>query len=178
MKALRPLSVACAMALATGMVPAGYGFSQDALAACAAIAAPEARLACYDRLAHAAAAKAPAPASAPTATSSPSPAPATAAAPAAASAGAALPKESFGLYSAEHPTPPPATDTLQARVQSFGRNANGRPTVALAGEGLWELDDSDPLLAVGDTVTIKRASLGSFILTTPGKRTHRVRRLN
>ena len=42
---------------------------------------------------------------------------------------------------------------------------------------LWELDDSDPLLAVGDVVTIRRAALESFILETPSKRRHRALRL-
>jgi hypothetical protein len=52
-------------------------------------------------------------------------------------------------------------------------------TVTLDGGALWELvDDSDPLLAVGDTVTIKRAALGSYLMSTPTKRTHRVRRLD
>jgi hypothetical protein len=34
------------------------------------------------------------------------------------------------------------------------------------------------LLAAGDTVTITRAALGSYLLRTPSKRIHRVRRLN
>jgi hypothetical protein len=62
-------------------------------------------------------------------------------------------------------------------VIAFGRHADGKPTVALEGNGLWELDDTDSLLAVGDLVTIKRSALGSFMLTTPTKRTHRVHRL-
>ena len=168
MKSHASLSLACAVALGASAAPASHALAQDSLQACAAIAAPDARLACYDRLAHAAAAKEPAHASG-TSAAAPAGTPAS---------GAPLPKETFGLYSAEHPTAPPSAETLQAKVQAFGRNSNGRPTVALAGEGLWELDDSDPLLAVGDTVTIKRATLGSFILTTPNKRTHRVRRLN
>ncbi len=173
MKLLSPRSLACAVALSASAAPASQALAQDSLQACAAIAAADARLACYDHLAHAAAAR----------TGTPPAAGATGGAPASAASappasGTRPPKESFGLYAAEHPAPPPAADALQAKVQAFGRNANGRPTVALAGEGLWELDESDPLLAVGDTVTIKRATLGSFILMTPGKRTHRVRRLN
>ena len=52
-------------------------------------------------------------------------------------------------------------------------------TVALEGGAVWELDDgADPLLAAGDRVTIHRAALGSFLMETPAKRTHRVHRLH
>ena len=60
----------------------------------------------------------------------------------------------------------------------LGKSASGRTTVALEGGQLWELDDPDALLAAGDTVSISRAALGSFMMLTPAKRTHRVRRLH
>jgi hypothetical protein len=42
----------------------------------------------------------------------------------------------------------------------------------------WEYEeDGDYLLAIGDSVTIRRASLGSFLLVTPSKLVHRVRRI-
>ena len=50
-------------------------------------------------------------------------------------------------------------------------------TVLLEGGALWELDDADPLLAAGETVTITRAVLGSYMLHTPSHRSHRARRL-
>ncbi len=61
------------------------------------------------------------------------------------------PKETFGLYEAEHPKPPPAAPSLEARVVALGKSANGHMTVSLEGGAVWELDDSDPLLAVGET---------------------------
>jgi hypothetical protein len=89
------------------------------------------------------------------------------------------PPQSFGLYAAEHPKAPQVSRTLEARVIGFGASADGRTTISLDGSGLWEqLDDSDPLLKVGDTVTIRRAAFGSYLMTTPTKRTHRVRRLH
>ena len=107
-----------------------------------------------------------------------------AAAPAAASTGAAATaspatasKDSFGLYSAEHPQPPPAARTLQAPVLALGKSPGGRMTVSLEGGALWELDEPDALLAVGDVVTLTRASFGSYLLHTPTKRTYRVHRL-
>lgn len=175
-----------------------------ALAACADITDSAARLACYDKLAgraapagpqapaaplqpggaQAAAASVP-PAVAPVPTTAPAPAAApgsiAAAAPMPPSAAAPAPSspKSFGLYGAEHPRPPPATPALEARIVALGRSAGDRMTVTLDGGALWELvDDSDPLLAVGDAVTIKRAALGSYLMSTPTKRTHRVRRLD
>jgi hypothetical protein len=89
----------------------------------------------------------------------------------------AEPKESFGLYGAEHPTAPTPAALLTAKVVGLGVGGNGRPTVSLDGGQLWELDSADPLLANGDSVTIARAALGSFLMTTPHGRTHRVHRL-
>jgi hypothetical protein len=57
-------------------------------------------------------------------------------------------------------------------------SSNGRPLVRLDNAQAWELDQADPLLSVGDKVIIRRATLGSFLLTTPTKRVHRVRRLS
>src|SRR5882724_9264019 len=87
--------------------------------------------------------------------------------------------QNFGLYAAEHPKPPPAAAaaTLEARVASVGSSASGHMTVLLEGGALWELDDADPLLAAGETVTITRAVLGSYIIHTPSDRSHRARRL-
>ncbi len=52
-------------------------------------------------------------------------------------------------------------------------------TVTLDGGAVWEMmDGGDPLLAVGDTVTVTRATFGSYLMRTPTKRTHRVERLD
>jgi hypothetical protein len=180
---------------------------QSALHACAVMSSDSARLACYDQLAGRTAHSSAAPANAPTpSTAPPSAAPQPAAAaqasasvapPAAApqaaaavaaggAAGAAAKapsaaapaRDSFGLYAAEHPAPAVA-QSLEARVTELGRSPGGHTTVALEGGAVWELTDSaDPLLGVGDLVTIHRAALGSFLLETPAKRTHRVRRLH
>jgi hypothetical protein len=152
----------------------------SSLQTCAAIGDPTARLACYDKLAGVTAA--PAPASAAPTPLAPAAAPAAAAAVAAPAAPATvpapLPKETFGLYEAEHPALTTAR-TGQASVVGLGSSASGRMTVSLDGEGLWELlDGGDALLAVGDAVTIRRAALGSYLMETPSKRTHRVHRLH
>ena len=128
---------------------------------CADITEPLQRLACYDQVAER-----------PTG----SMASATPAAPAAPAA--APPKKSFGLYTAEHPAPPPVTDALiTAKVISLGSNSRGRSTVTLEGDQVWELDSPDPVLAAGENVTVRRGTLGSFILTTAAGRLHRVHRI-
>lgn len=144
------------------------------LQACAAVTADAARLSCYDRLAGRGASPAPA---APTAAAS-EPASARPAAPAPAAVPAPSGGRSFGLYAAEHPPPPPVAKSMSARVVGVGTGADGHMTATLEGGELWELDDADPLLAAGDTVTISRAAFGSFLMQTPSKRTHRVRRLH
>jgi hypothetical protein len=168
--------------------------ASPALAACADVTDSAARLACYDKLAGRGAAPAgpPAPAAppqpggaqaaaatVPTAAAAPGSMAAAAPTPPGAAAPAPSSPRSFGLYGAEHPRPPPATPALEARIAALGKSAGDHMTVTLDGGALWELvDDSDPLLAVGDAVTIKRAALGSYLMSTPTKRTHRVRRLD
>ena len=143
---------------------AATAVSETALRACAGIGSDAERLACSDKLAGRSAplAAAPMPASAP---------------PAAPPAAAPPATHTFGLYTAEHPKPPPAPSALEAHVVSVQRSVSGHMTVLLEDGALWRLEDADPLLAAGDTVTIIRAVLGSYLLETPNHRTHRVRRL-
>jgi len=163
-----PLAAMSAAALASGQVVSAPR-STGALRACASIDAPAERLACYDRLAGRVTASQPAPAPTGPATAS--------AARAAAPAAPPAPDASFGLYAAEHPAPPKPAAELELKVVALGANADGDPTVTLEGGQLWQLDDPDPLLAVGDRVTIHRAAFGSFLMFTPTNRRHRVRRL-
>ena len=114
---------------------------------CAEINEPSKRLACYDQVAERPVA-----------------------------AGAALPTESFGLYTEEHPATPRVESLITGKVISIGISSSGRSTVTLEGNQVWELDSADPVLANGDVVTVKRGTLGSFILTTPAGRLHRVHR--
>jgi hypothetical protein len=61
-------------------------------------------------------------------------------------------------------------------VSGFSRSKEGKIQADLDNGQAWELDEADPLLAPGDAVTIRRATLGSYLLITPSKRSHRVRR--
>jgi hypothetical protein len=42
----------------------------------------------------------------------------------------------------------------------------------------WEFTENDPRVRPGDTVTIKRAALGSFLMLTPSRRSYRVERVH
>ena len=175
------LAAAVAATLAAVATSRTFAGPQEDLAACGAIQEAAQRLACYDRLAGRPAAAAPA---RPAAQPAPPPAGAAAAAPAAppvtpapSQRPAPADSRSFGSYSAEHPAAPPVPQVLTAKVTELGKTIDGKPTVTLEGGALWLLDEADPLLAVGDTVTLSRGTLGSFLLRTQSKRLHHVQRI-
>jgi len=162
---------------------------EGALKACASIDAATERLTCYDQLAGRKASSSAVTSATPRAAAvAPTPSSVTAAAAAAPGNGtpaptlapqalAPPPKEAFGLYRVEHPAAPQGESSITGRIVSMATGANGRPTVALEAEGVWELDGPDLVLSKGDTITIKRAALGSYLMTTPSGRMHRVKRL-
>jgi hypothetical protein len=173
------------------------GVSSTAMAAdpvadisrCAAVADRDARLACYDDLGSRYALKKGSPAAAGALPAAP-PVAKAAAAPAAQSeplppvAKAEGPAESraqFGLKANQLPKDPEAPKKLTAIegvVSGFGHAPNGHQVVRVDDSQSWELlEDADPLLTPGDKVSIRRALLGSFIMTTPTGREHRVKRL-
>jgi hypothetical protein len=159
--------------------PHAAAVPQGALQTCASLAADADRLACYDRLAGRSVPGAAAQAASASATATAPPAVPLPAVAASSAAPAPPPAEAFGLYEAEHPKPPvAAAASLEARVTALGASGSGRVTVSLEGGAVWELDGPDPLLAVGETVTVARAAFGSYIMHTPSHRTHRVRRLH
>ncbi len=187
-----PLGVPLAAGAAT--VPS----AQD-LARCAVISAPDARLACYDALAGrsadragnaaappAAASASPAPTapsavkapSAPSAPAAPA-APAASAAPAAPAAPAATDDpRNFGLTQTQQHAAPAGPSTIQARIAKVVESRAGHGYVVLDNGQTWMMtdQDEDARLGAGDLVTIKRASLGSFLMLTPSKRSYHVRR--
>jgi hypothetical protein len=197
-------AVAAALAaIAASQAPAG---PQEDLSACGAIADPAERLACYDRLSGRSVAPAPSapqpaaavpkppaspapssagppPAASPAAPTAAGPASPAAGAPAQAGTPAAKPAApppdagTFGSYPTEHPAAAAVAKTLSAQVVALGKTIDGFPTVTLEGGALWLLDEKDPLLAIGDTVTLTRGVLGGFLLETPTRRLHHVRRI-
>jgi hypothetical protein len=136
---------------------------ERALAHCAAIASGDDRLACYDALA-----SGHSPGGVPPPPTTPQAAPPPA-------------KEDFGLSTVQKEKKQPAQkqiESISTSVTGLGTSSIGRMLVELDNGQSWELDSADPLLAVGDAVTIERGALGSFLMTTPSRRTHHVRRLH
>jgi hypothetical protein len=169
---------------------AGGALAEDpnGLAQCSSISNTAERLACYDKLAGRASAKAapsspaaPAPAAAPVSAAPVSAAPA-AAPPVPAGVSTAI---DFGLSKVQKERAdgaasgsPAEIKSIMAQVTGFRKGPSGRPRVLLDNGQTWEYEeDGDYLLAVGDSITIRRASLGSFLLVTPSKLVHRVRRI-
>ncbi len=157
-----------------------------ALAPCSAISSDADRVACYDKLAGrvpvpkarpSLAAPVPAPAAPVAAAPVPAPATPVEAAPVPA---AAPTEEDFGRSKLQMAARSPAgIKTVTAKVAAFGRSPNLRPQVTLDNGQIWEYQDApDPLLSIGDSVIVKHGTLGSFLLLTPAKYSHRVRRIN
>jgi hypothetical protein len=123
---------------------------------CAAIAAADARLACYDALAKGKSSGAQA-AAADTARSE-------------------NPDAGFGTVRRQLPAKPQGPDMIKAVVAKVSVDRLGTVSVSLDNGQSWTFHDPDALLRSGDAVTIRRAALGSFLLTTPSRRTYRVQR--
>jgi hypothetical protein len=169
--------------------------SNSDMARCAAIPAPDSRLACYDALAHRPADKAPSAAAvvpaarAPTApvptASVPAPlAPSAASAPEAAAAQAPTPAaaaaadpKNFGLTPAQQHTTDLGPKSIAAQISNVSSDQIGRTLIVLDNGETWTVTDNDGRLSSGDAVTIKKAALGSFLMFTASNHSYRVRRI-
>jgi hypothetical protein len=172
---------ACLLFLAAA---ASAAVREDDMARCAAIAAPVARLACYDALAHrpadrtmAAGAVKPSPAAA----EKPSviaEKPSAAAPPDSAAALSAKDPENFGLSLAQQHMAFAGPTSIEARVEAINSSANGQTYIVLDSGQTWSMRENDGWLSKGDMVTIKRAALGAFLLTAPSNHLYHVRRVH
>jgi hypothetical protein len=174
--------------MATAAAATAAAPSNDDMARCAVIPAPDSRLACYDALAHRPADKMPSAAAKSTPAPAPTPVPAPAAVPAAAPAAAAAqapvsaaaiaadPKN-FGLTPAQQHTADLGPKSITAHISIVSSDQVGRTLVVLDSGETWTVMDNDGRLSSGDAVTIKRAALGSFLMLTPSNHSYRVRRL-
>lgn len=142
------------------------------LARCSAIGGREARLACYDQLAG----RAPdttkqAPMAAPDRVKGQG---------SAAPAVADDDPRNFGLSQSQIHTTPQGPASVQGTIVSLVRGQPGAHGYVVLDNGqTWVFTDTDEdqRMRTGDTVTIRRAALGSFVLSsTSSKRTYHVRR--
>lgn len=188
-------------ALLAAFLLAPFGVQAQTLdfGSCVRIEDLSARLACYDRAAgrspNGASVSVPAPAPTPTPTPVPTPAPSPrAAAPAPAPApmpapaparapSVADPVAAFGATDATRArssAEQPATlDRLEAKVVSVRKRPRGEQVLTLDNGQVWEQTETrnEPQFAAGDVVVIRKASLGSFLLTRAnGSPTTRVKR--
>ena len=144
---------------------------------CARIDDDPARLSCYDAIFRTTAGAPVAPAAAATAT-------AVAVAVDPASARPVDPEAEFGLTPAQQRklqpenAPPLPPETLTAKVAAVGRKPMGELVVTLENKQVWvQIDvDNKARVKAGDTVTIKRGTLGSYLLVSPNGVATRVRR--
>ena len=162
MDARRPVVVLFA-ALLSSMASAAGDSAPPGLAQCAAIAPDAARLACYDALAG----RAPA-ANTSTANLPAAPLPA---------ARAAAEQPEFGVVKPRQPKAPAAPQSLQAHITSISADSLRRDSLLLDNGQTWVVLEGDVYAKPGDLVEIRRAALGSFLMSTPSRRTYRVHRV-
>jgi len=139
---------------------------------CHAIAAGEQKLACYEALALAAQSEATTAAEPARQLKSPP------SAPTVASAANPNTEDNFGLNRRQiEPRAAEGPAAIKSAVSQMTEDRVHNITVVLDNGQTWAFIEPEPRLRPGDTVTIKRASLGSFLMLTPSRRSYRVERL-
>lgn len=164
---LLPLGLAGSGPCVAGTYPA---VDPAEFARCARIDAADERLACYDALGRSVKTSpvAAAPASA---AADKAPAPEKSSAQATAAGGV----NAFGLT--RHEAPPPAPpDVVRAQVAALTTDRLGKVHIRLDNGQVWSFTAAEARLRAGEAVTIRRAALGSFLMTTPSHHTYRVQR--
>jgi hypothetical protein len=177
-------TIAMALILAAAAITATAATSDSDMLRCAAIAARDARLDCYDALTHQLSNKAAAPAAVQIPATPPAPAPARAPAsdsPASTQAPAAAvvasdPKN-FGLTAAQQHTLDLGPQMITANISILSSNQKGETVVMLDNGQTWSLTDNDGWLATGQAVRIKKAAMGSYLMLIPSNHSYHVRRL-
>ena len=145
------------------------------LARCAAIAASQARLACYDALAGRPPTDRPPIFERATVETAAAPMPrAPQSPPVSAPAESA---QNFGLSTGQLHSAPQELQAIQAHIAEVHMDQLRRSSVVLDNGQIWALAEGEMLLDAGEAVTIRRAALGSFMLTSASKHAYPVRRV-
>ena len=145
--------------------------AESGLTRCAAIVEAGARLACYDALAGRATRDS-SPASAPVPVPVPVPDRASAAPP-----DPAVATANFGLSAVQQHTADQGPTAIEARITKVIVDQSQRGYLVLDNGQTWAITEGEMLLDAGEAVTIRRAALGSFMLTSASKRSYHVRRV-
>jgi len=166
-------------AAAAGAAPASV---ESGLSHCAAISQADTRLACYDALAgrapHDQASVPERSAAAPVATATAAATPAAnAAANAAAPADPAAATRNFGLSAAQLHTADQGPQAIEAHIAKIIVDQNQHGIVVLDNGQYWKLLEGEMLMDAGEAVTISRAALGSFMLTSASHHSYHVHRI-
>jgi hypothetical protein len=180
-------TIAIALILAVAATTATAATSDVDMMRCAAIPARDARLDCYDALAHQLSSKAAAPTAAqipatpPVPVSAPARAPAAVDSPAATQAPPAAvvagdPKN-FGLTAVQQHTADVGPQMITANISNLGSNQKGDTFVVLDNGQTWSVADNDGWLATGQAVRIRRAAMGSYLMLIPSNHSYHVHRL-
>ena len=149
MDARRPAVAVLLAALLRSIATTADDSTPLELGRCASIAQDATRLACYDTLAGRA--------------------------PAAKLAAGAPPE--FGIVKTRVPQPPSGPQSVQAHITVISADRLRRDSLLLDNGQTWVVVDGDLYASPGDLVEIRRAALGSFLMSTPSRRTYRVHRV-
>jgi hypothetical protein len=84
----------------------------------------------------------------------------------------------FGLTKHQLKVVPAGSDSVKATVSQITEDRLSHVSLVLDNGQTWGFTDPDPRVRPGDTITIKRAALGSFLMITPSRHSYRVERLN
>jgi len=167
-------SLTCLLALTTSAAAGAAPPSEADWARCAVIDAADTRLACYDALSR----RAPRPAGVASATSA-TPAPMPAAAPATAPAPPPLPfdPKNFGFTPQQTHVFDTGPESITVHITSVGSDQIGNTVISLDNAQTWSVTENDGRLSPGDSVRIKHAAFGAFILLTSSNHTYHVKRV-
>ena len=84
----------------------------------------------------------------------------------------------FGLTQRQLKQAPEGPTSIKAVVSQLTEDRLNNVSLVLDNGQTWTFIEPDPRVRPGDTVTIKRAALGSYLMITPSRRSYRVERLN
>ena len=84
--------------------------------------------------------------------------------------------QNFGIAKPRAPTLPKQSLSVEAHVTRVSIGRLGRKVVVLDNGQTWVATEDDTRVETGDAVTIRRAALGTFLMTTPSRRSYRVQR--